>query len=61
MVGEARIEVTTPRALKGALDHEKTPESMTKPAKEAAGRDSWVAEVSWLAVPKPVEQVVLNA
>lgn len=54
-------EVATPKALKKALEHEKTPELAAKLAIEAVERDSWAAEVSRLAVPKLVEQVALNA
>ena len=49
------------KALKKALEHEKTPELAAKLAEEAVERDSWAAEVSQLAVPKLVEQVALNA
>lgn len=61
MVEEAKVEVATPKALKKALEHEKTPELAAKLAEEAVERDSWAAEVSRLAVPKLVEQVALNA
>ncbi|CCK17582.1 DNA polymerase III subunits gamma and tau [Cronobacter universalis NCTC 9529] len=53
--------VATPRALKKALEHEKTPELAAKLAEEAITRDEWAAEVSRLQVPKLVEQVALNA
>ncbi len=53
--------VATPRALKKALEHEKTPELAAKLAEEAIARDEWAAEVSRLQVPKLVEQVALNA
>lgn len=53
--------VATPKALKRALEHEKTPELAAKLAEEAIGRDAWAAEVSRLQVPKLVEQVALNA
>ncbi|EKP4475399.1 DNA polymerase III subunit gamma/tau [Cronobacter dublinensis] len=53
--------VATPRALKKALEHEKTPELAAKLAEEAVTRDAWAAEVSRLQVPKLVEQVALNA
>ncbi|STT28368.1 DNA polymerase III subunits gamma and tau [Klebsiella pneumoniae] len=61
MVEETKVEVATPKALKKALEHEKTPELAAKLAEEAVERDSWAAEVSQLAVPKLVEQVALNA
>ena len=53
--------VATPKALKQALEHEKTPELAAKLAEEAIERDAWAAEVSRLQVPKLVEQVALNA
>jgi DNA polymerase-3 subunit gamma/tau len=58
---EVKVEVATPKALKKALEHEKTPELAAKLAVEAVERDSWAAEVNQLAVPKLVEQVALNA
>lgn len=61
LVEEVKVEVATPKALKKALEHEKTPELAAKLAIEAVERDSWAAEVSQLAVPKLVEQVALNA
>ena len=61
VVETVKEEVATPKALKKALEHEKTPELAAKLAVEAAERDSWAAEVSRLAVPKLVEQVALNA
>jgi DNA polymerase-3 subunit gamma/tau len=39
-------EVATPKALKKALEHEKTPELAAKLAEEAVERDAWAAEVS---------------
>ncbi|KNC89119.1 hypothetical protein GM30_09710 [Trabulsiella odontotermitis] len=54
-------EVATPKALKKALEHEKTPELAAKLAEESIARDSWAAEVSQLKLPKLVEQVALNA
>lgn len=61
VVESVKEEVATPKALKKALEHEKTPELAAKLAVEAVGRDSWAAEVSRLALPKLVEQVALNA
>ena len=61
VVETVKEEVATPKALKKALEHEKTPELAAKLAVEAVERDSWAAEVSQLAVPKLVEQVALNA
>ncbi|EBJ9252682.1 DNA polymerase III subunit gamma/tau [Salmonella enterica] len=53
--------VATPKALKKALEHEKTPELAAKLAAEAIERDPWAAQVSQLSLPKLVEQVALNA
>lgn len=53
--------VATPKALKKALEHEKTPELAGKLAQEAALRDSWSAEIEQLALPKLVQQLALNA
>jgi DNA polymerase III subunit gamma/tau len=61
LVEEVKEEVATPKALKKALEHEKTPELAAKLAVEAVERDSWAAEVSQLKLPKLVEQVALNA
>ncbi|HEY4466429.1 MAG TPA: DNA polymerase III subunit gamma/tau [Klebsiella sp.] len=61
VVETVKEEVATPKALKKALEHEKTPELAAKLAVEAVARDSWAAEISQLAVPKLVEQVALNA
>lgn len=54
-------EVATPKALKKALEHERTPELAKKLAEEAIARDPWAAQVSQLNLPKLVEQVALNA
>ena len=54
-------EIATPKALKKALEHEKTPELAAKLAAESLERDPWAAEVSQMALPKLVEQVALNA
>ena len=56
-----KVEITTPKALKKALEHEKTPELSAKLAEESLERDAWAAEVSQLKLPKLVEQVALNA
>ncbi|WP_434635971.1 DNA polymerase III subunit gamma/tau [Klebsiella sp. I138] len=61
IVETVKEEVATPKALKKALEHEKTPELAAKLALEAVERDGWAAEVNQLAVPKLVEQVALNA
>ena len=54
-------EVATPKALKKALEHEKTPELAQKLMAEAIERDEWAAQVNQMALPKLVEQVALNA
>lgn len=58
---EVKVEIATPKALKKALEHEKTPELSAKLAEESLERDPWAAEVSKLKLPKLVEQVALNA
>lgn len=60
-VAEVKDVVATPKALKKALEHEKTPELAAKLAAEAIERDPWAAQVSQLSLPKLVEQVALNA
>ncbi|MDT7461397.1 DNA polymerase III subunit gamma/tau [Citrobacter koseri] len=60
-VVEVKEVVATPKALKKALEHEKTPELATKLAAEATERDPWAAQISQLSLPKLVEQVALNA
>ncbi|QET65511.1 DNA polymerase III subunit gamma/tau [Citrobacter werkmanii] len=58
---EVKEAIATPKALKKALEHEKTPELAAKLAAEAIERDPWAAQVSQLSLPKLVEQVALNA
>ncbi len=53
--------VATPKALRSALEHEKTPELAVKLAEEAQQRDAWAAEIATLTLPKLVQQVALNA
>ncbi|EED5540315.1 DNA polymerase III subunit gamma/tau [Salmonella enterica subsp. enterica serovar Saintpaul] len=60
-VVQSKEVVATPKALKKALEHEKTPELAAKLAAEAIERDPWAAQVSQLSLPKLVEQVALNA
>ncbi|EJT0356943.1 DNA polymerase III subunit gamma/tau [Salmonella enterica] len=60
-VVQTKEVVATPKALKKALEHEKTPELAAKLAAEAIERDPWAAQVSQLSLPKLVEQVTLNA
>lgn len=60
-VVQTKEVVATPKALKKALEHEKTPELAAKLAAEAIERDPWAAQVSQLSLPKQVEQVALNA
>ncbi|NHB97164.1 DNA polymerase III subunit gamma/tau [Photorhabdus stackebrandtii] len=55
------IHVATPKALRTALEHEKTPELAEKLAKESKQRDAWAAEVDKLKIPKLVQQLALNA
>lgn len=59
---EVELEpVATPKALKKALEHEKTPEMAQKLAEEAIERDKWAAEINKLVLPKLVKQLALNA
>lgn len=53
--------VTTPKALRTALEHEKSPELSAKLAEEAIERDEWAAEINKLTIPKLVQQLALNA
>jgi DNA polymerase-3 subunit gamma/tau len=53
--------VTTPKALRNALEHEKTPELAARLAAESMERDPWAALVDRLALPKLVQQLALNA
>ncbi len=53
--------VTTPQALRTALEHEKTPELAARLAEEAQQRDPWAAEIAQLNLPKLVQQLALNA
>ncbi|QHB33523.1 DNA polymerase III subunit gamma/tau [Yersinia canariae] len=59
---EVAVEpVATPKALRSALEHEKTPELSAKLAQEAMLRDPWAAEIDKLQIPKLVQQLALNA
>lgn len=53
--------VATPKALRTALEHEKTPELMVKLTLESQQRDAWAAEIATLTLPKLVQQLALNA
>jgi len=53
--------VATPKALRSALEHEKTPELMAKLTIESQQRDAWAAEIAALTLPKLVQQLALNA
>ena len=53
--------IATPKALRSALEHEKTPELALRLAEEAQQRDAWAAEIAALTLPKLVQQVALNA
>ncbi|OTA18414.1 DNA polymerase III subunit gamma/tau [Xenorhabdus vietnamensis] len=60
--GEEKPRSTaTPKAIKAALEHEKTTELVEKLAIESKQRDSWAAEIDKLHIPKLVQQVALNA
>ncbi|EDH5643391.1 DNA polymerase III subunit gamma/tau, partial [Salmonella enterica subsp. enterica serovar Braenderup] len=49
-VVQTKEVVATPKALKKALEHEKTPELAAKLAAEAIERDPWAAQVSQLSL-----------
>ncbi|MEC6814022.1 DNA polymerase III subunit gamma/tau [Photobacterium toruni] len=51
----------TPRVLKRALEHEKTPEMAKLLVNEAANQDSWSQLVTQLDVPKLIQQLALNS
>jgi len=53
--------VATPKALRSALEHEKTPELAARLMEEAQQRDPWAAEIATLPLPKLVQQLALNA
>ena len=53
--------VATPKALRTALEHEKSPELASRLAEEAIERDEWAAEISRMTIPKLVQQLALNA
>ena len=53
--------VATPKALRTALEHEKTPELSAKLVVESIERDPWAAEIDRLKIPKLVQQLALNA
>ena len=55
------MPLATPKALRSALEHEKTPELSAKLAEEALERDDWAAYVHQLPLPKLVQQLALNA
>ena len=57
----AAPQVATPKALRSALEHEKTPELAARLAEEALQRDLWAAEIATLTLPKLVQQLALNA
>ncbi|CCW32449.1 DNA polymerase III subunit tau [Xenorhabdus nematophila F1] len=58
---EKHTAVTTPKAIKAALEDEKTAELAAKLAIESKQRDLWAAEIDKLNLPKLVQQVALNA
>ncbi|WP_409306453.1 DNA polymerase III subunit gamma/tau [Pectobacterium sp. B1J-3] len=60
-VEEVKADVTTPKALRSALEHEKTPELAARLAEESLTRDEWAAEIHRLTLPKLVQQLALNA
>ncbi len=61
VVEVAQEPIATPKALRSALEHEKTPELAAKLASESLERDAWAAEIDRLSIPKLVQQLALNA
>lgn len=61
VVEEVKQPVATPKLLRSALEHEKTPELAAKLAEASLARDEWAAEIAQLAIPKLVQQLALNA
>ncbi|CAM3520953.1 DNA polymerase III subunit gamma/tau [Rouxiella silvae] len=53
--------VATPKALRAALEHEKSPELASRLAEEAIERDEWAGIIHQLTIPKLVQQLALNA
>ncbi|MDT8206578.1 MULTISPECIES: DNA polymerase III subunit gamma/tau [Serratia] len=53
--------LATPKALRTALEHEKTLELAAKLVVESLERDAWAAEIDRLKIPKLVQQLALNA
>lgn len=60
-VVEVKETAAMSEALKKVLEHEKMPELVAKLTIKTIERDSWVARMSQLSLPKLVEQVMLNA
>ncbi|MDC9819225.1 DNA polymerase III subunit gamma/tau [Pectobacterium polonicum] len=60
-VEEEKVDIATPKALRSALEHEKTPELAARLAEESLARDAWAAEIHRLTLPKLVQQLALNA
>lgn len=58
---EAPEPVATPKALRAALEHEKSPELASRLAEEAIERDAWAAQISQMPMAKLVQQLALNA
>ncbi|BET95802.1 DNA polymerase III subunit gamma/tau [Xenorhabdus taiwanensis] len=58
---EKQHPTATPKAIKAALEHEKTTELVEKLTIESKQRDPWAAEIDKLHIPKLVQQVALNA
>lgn len=58
---EAPEPVATPKMLRTALEHEKSPELAARLAIEATERDAWAAEINQMVIPKLVQQLALNA
>lgn len=59
-IAVAPAVLTTPKALRTALEHEKTPELSAKLVVESLRRDTWAAEIAKLKLPKLAQQLALN-
>lgn len=55
------LPIATPKALRSALEYEKTPELARYLAAEACERDPWAAKIMQMQLPKLVQQLALNS
>lgn len=57
---EVQEKTITPQELRQALDHERTPELVSKLVDAVKEQDSWANEIEQLTLPNLVKQLVLN-